>query len=251
MASLGNLSSSVAHELNNPLEGILTFAKLLHKRIGKTSLPQETITTFQEELKLIADEAQRCGTIVKNLLVFSRHRGVEFQTVRFREILARCALLVNHHAEMNGVTIHTTCTEDDEVECDPGQVQQVLLALMVNAVEAMAPGPDRTSGGTLTVDVSRDRAGGALVIRVSDTGTGISDEDRPHIFEPFFTTKSEGKGVGLGLAISYGIIQRHHGSIEVESSIGQGTVFVITLPVRPPRDNEAHSTSAPVEGAHP
>jgi signal transduction histidine kinase len=150
---------------------------------------------------------------------------------------------------MNGVTIRTSCTEDDSANCDPGQIQQVLLALMMNAIEAMTPVAARAGGCVLAVDVTHDPAGANLVIKVSDTGIGIGDDVRPHIFEPFFTTKSEGKGVGLGLAISYGIIQRHHGTIDVESAAGKGTVFTILLPVSPPGGAATQAASAPVEGA--
>lgn len=248
MASLGNLASSVAHELNNPLEGILTFARLLTKRIRKTSLPQEQMVSFCDDLRLVGDEAQRCGNIVKNLLVFARQGGMAFQTARMRTVIERCALLINHYAEMNSVRVSTSCTEDDEITCDPGQVQQVLIALMMNAVEAMAPPAGPAGGGSLCVDVQR--VGKNLVFKVRDNGTGMHDEVKAHIFEPFFTTKSEGKGVGLGLAIAYGIIERHHGSIEVESGVGRGTVFTVTLPGVQPTDSVQHILEPPLEGAH-
>jgi len=250
MASLGNLASSVAHELNNPLEGILTFAKLLRKRIAKTSLPPDDIASYQSELKLIADEALRCGNIVKNLLVFARQRGSRFSVVRFRDILSRSVMLVNHHAEMNNVQIRTDCTDDDALECDPEQIEQVLVALMVNAIEAMAPGRDTPGSGLIGIDVRWQPKNDALVLRVSDNGMGMNDDIKAHIFEPFFTTKSEGKGVGLGLAITFGIIQRHHGTVDVESAPGQGTTFTITLPTKQPAATEEHVVSPTAEGAH-
>jgi two-component system, NtrC family, sensor kinase len=247
MASLGNLSSSVAHELNNPLEGILTFARLLIKRIRKTNLPEELVNSYCDDLRLVADEAQRCGNIVKNLLVFARQGGMAFQPVRVRMIVERCALLVNHYAEMHSVKVTTACSEDDEVVCDPGQIQQVLIALMMNAVEAMAPPVTPAGGGRLSVDARRVDMN--FVFRVSDNGMGMSDETKAHIFEPFFTTKSEGKGVGLGLAIAYGIIERHHGSIGVDSAPGKGTTFTITVPVNQPAESAQHIKEPPLEGA--
>jgi two-component system, NtrC family, sensor kinase len=247
MASLGNLASSVAHELNNPLEGILTFARLLIKRIRKTSLAEEQMTSFCDDLRLVADEAQRCGNIVKNLLVFARQGGMAFQSVRIRMVVERCVLLINHYAGMNSVKVVTSCTDDDEIICDSGQVQQVLIALMMNAVEAMAPPVTPVGGGQLSVDVQR--AGKNFVFKVSDNGMGMHEDVKAHIFEPFFTTKSEGKGVGLGLAIAYGIIERHHGSIEVESAIGKGTTFTLTLPVVQPSESAQHILEPPLEGA--
>lgn len=249
MASLGNLASSVAHELNNPLEGILTFARLISKRLGKSSLPREELETYEAELKLIGDEAMRCGNIVKNLLVFARQRGLAFTTVRFRDILARCVMLVQHHAQMNGVEVTGSCTENDAIECDADQIQQVLIALIMNAFEAMGPLKGRPEKGRLTITAEEDRPAEALKIRVADNGMGMPEDVKARVFEPFFTTKSEGKGVGLGLAITYGIVERHQGSIDVESAVGVGTTFTITLPVRQPSPQKTRTGSVPVEGA--
>lgn len=246
MASLGNLASSVAHELNNPLEGILTFARLLIKRIRKTSLPPEEIQSYTDDLKLVADEAQRCGNIVKNLLIFARQGGMAFQKTSLGTIIERCVLLVNHHAVINNVTLGSKVEGDDTIECDPNQIQQVLMGMMVNAIEAIK-GAGLDNG---TLSVSAERQGDSLVLRVADTGPGMSDEVKAHIFEPFFTTKSEGKGVGLGLAIAYGIIQRHRGTVEVDSVFGKGTTFVITLPSTQPADAAAKAARAAFQGAY-
>jgi two-component system, NtrC family, sensor kinase len=248
MASLGSLAATVAHELNNPLEGILTFARLLIKRIQKTGLPPEQTQPFCDDLRLVGDEAQRCGNIVKNLLVFSRQQGGSFQPSPVRPIIERCILLMNHHAEMHGVALKAEPVEDAVVECDASQVQQALMALMMNGIEAMASPGSGSRGGSMTVAVVRSSVDGDLIIKVSDTGVGMSEDVKTHIFEPFFTTKSEGKGVGLGLSVVYGIIQGHHGSIDVISAPGKGTTFIITLPAKQP---PAKSTSAPAgaEGA--
>ncbi len=234
MASLGNLASSAAHELNNPLEGILTFARLLMKRTARLSLPPEETKTYLDELKLVADEALRCGNIVKNLLVFARQRGVRFERVRLGPLIDRCALLMNHHAKMHGVELAASCATDEPVECDPNQIQQVLIALMVNAIEAMGATADRPEGGKLSVEARQDPGGGGFSIMVADTGIGMTEDTKTHMFEPFFTTKQEGKGVGLGLAVAYGIIQRHHGTIDVDSAPGRGTAFTISLPAHQP-----------------
>lgn len=248
MASLGALSSSVAHELNNPLEGILTYAKLLIKRIQKSELTQEEKDGFTQELRLIADEAARCGNIVKNLLVFSRRQAVTFRRANVRAIVERCSLLVNHHASMNSVELRTSCPDMAEIECDPGQVQQLMIALLVNAIEAMPPVTERKSRGVVELEVVLPEEGKCAIIRVRDNGVGMTDEIRAHIFEPFFTTKSEGKGVGLGLAISYGIVERHGGSLEVDTVPGSGTLFTVTLPIHQPSVEKAHPLLNPQEG---
>lgn len=249
MASLGNLASSAAHELNNPLEGILTFARLLMKRTARLSLPPEETKAYLDELKLVADEALRCGNIVKNLLVFARQRAVAFERAQLGPLIERCALLMNHHAKMHGVELTTSCTTDEPVECDPNQIQQVLIALMVNAIEAMGATTDRKEGGVLTVEARRDSKADRFLIVVADTGIGMTEDTKAHMFEPFFTTKQEGKGVGLGLAVAYGIMQRHHGVIDVESTPGMGTAFTISLPAhQPAAEDKAHGTVTSVEG---
>ncbi|MEK7671311.1 MAG: ATP-binding protein, partial [Bacteroidota bacterium] len=248
MASLGNLASSVAHELNNPLEGILTFAKLLIKRIKKSSLKEEESKTYCDELRLVADEAQRCGNIVKNLLVFSRQPSVSLQTVRLSTIVERCSLLMTHHANMHGVELRTNNIEDDTLECDPNQLQQALLALIVNAVETMSANAEKAASGRVEIIAEHASTADNLVLRVTDNGIGMSEEVKAHIFEPFFTTKSEGKGVGLGLSIVYGIIERHHGHIEVESELGKGTTFRITLPRKQPEKAETRIITTLSEG---
>jgi two-component system NtrC family sensor kinase len=251
MASLGELASSVAHELNNPLEGILTFAKLLNKRLQKSSLSREEKETISPELDLIADEAARCGNIVMNLLVFSRQKAVAIQPARLRLILDRCFLLVNHHAKMNNVELRTTCTDEDEVECDEGQIQQLLIALMMNAIEAIPAGTSPAVNGVVSVDVSRDESKHVVVISIKDNGSGMTEDVKAHIFEPFFTTKSEGKGVGLGLAIAYGIAERHLGKIDVESAPGNGATFTVTLPIKQPVAGSIGAAVASREGAQP
>jgi len=246
MASLGNLASSVAHELNNPMEGILTFARLLIKRLKKTALPPEELHACVADLTLVADEAQRCGDIVRNLLVFARHKGGAFQPAHIGPIVDRCLRLLRHHAELRSVVIRGTVAADDLLECDPNQIEQVLIAVVMNAIESMVPEPDGSSRGLLTVDAAPSDE--VMVLRVSDAGMGMSEETKARLFEPFFSTKSEGKGVGLGLAIAYGIIQIHHGNIEVDSVPGQGSVFTITLPLRQPISGQQVSAATMTQG---
>ena len=225
MTSLGKLSATVAHELNNPLEGILTYAKLLAKQLKKIQIPDERLKEFSEELNLIIQETDRCGNIVKNLLLFSRKQVGEFALVPVRQIVEKAERLVNHHFHISNVHFQATYSPDDvSCMCDELQIQQALIALFVNAVEAMP------EGGELHVDVSQSSKEDNVVIRISDTGIGIAEEDIQNVFEPFFTTKKEGKGVGLGLSVVYGIVTRHGGTIHLQSRLNKGTTFTLTFP---------------------
>jgi two-component system NtrC family sensor kinase len=223
MASLGKLSATVAHELNNPLEAILTYAKLIDRRIRKEEQHSERLQQTLEDIGLITRETERCGNIVKNLLLFSKKQVGEFALVPVVSIIGRAAKLIQHHLRISNVTLQSLCSSEEmKIMCDENQVQQALVALFVNAVEAMP------EGGTLTVDAAQSLSG--VRITVSDTGNGIHAEDLQHVFEPFFTTKENGKGVGLGLSIVYGIMERHGGSISVESTVGKGTTFILEFP---------------------
>jgi len=227
MASLGKLAAVVAHEINNPLAGIHTYARLLRRKLGKTAEGGDGEAV--KVLQLVESEAARCGEIVRNLLLFSRTPGARFVPESLAPLIERCALLLRHKAELTNVAIRTEVAPDlPPVTCDASQVQQLVLALSMNAVEAMP------QGGTLTLAARPDPKGPGVVLEVADTGTGIPKEHLPHVFEPFFTTKEEGKGVGLGLAVAYGIVERHGGRIDVASAPGQGTTFTVKLPPEPP-----------------
>ncbi len=222
MASLGRLSATVAHELNNPLEGILTYAKLTARRIQKVQDP--AVPPIREDLELIVREVQRCGDIVKNLLLFSRKQVGEFGIAPVAGIVEQAVRLVQHHFDISGVSFQQQVRAPDaSILCDGNQIQQALLALFVNAVESMS------GGGTIQLVVDRDQAGNT-VVRVSDTGTGITPEELPHIFEPFYTTKKEGRGIGLGLSVVYGIVERHGGAVKAQSEPGKGSTFTLTFP---------------------
>jgi two-component system NtrC family sensor kinase len=232
MASLGKLSATVAHELNNPLAGILNYAKLVERTIDEGRLPAHEQAELRRYTELIHKEAGRCGEIVRNLLLFARPTSTEMGMVALTPIVERALMLVNHHMEMAEVRLDKRLElDDDRLVCDGDQIQQALMALMVNAVEAMP------NGGKLTVQASA--GDDSLELRLEDTGCGISAGVLPQIFEPFFSTKDETSGVGLGLAVTYGIIQRHQGEIEVDSEVGRGTRFTIRLPRRPVREDPA------------
>jgi two-component system NtrC family sensor kinase len=227
MASLGKLAAVVAHEINNPLAGIRTYARLLRRRGIAAGGPDDAET--DRILEMVDGEAGRCGDIVRNLLLFSRSSPARFAEADVPPLLERCRLLLRHQAELQGVTLEVDTEEAlPRVTCDAGQVEQMALALAMNALEATP------TGGRVVLGARRDGEEGGLLLTVSDTGSGIREEDQARIFEPFFTTKEAGKGVGLGLAVVYGIVTRHGGRIEVDSRPGVGTVFTVRLPRHPP-----------------
>lgn len=225
MASLGKLSATVAHELNNPLEGILTYAKLIGRRLQKLPTKSDEVQQTIDDIELIQRETARCGTIVKNLLLFSKKQVGEFVLVPVPQIVKKARQLVQHHFEISNVQFETGFPDQEVLLlCDENQIEQALVALFVNAVEAM---PD---GGKLCVKVSQQSADGGVQILIEDTGVGIALEDLEHVFEPFYTTKKNAQGVGLGLSVVYGIVERHGGRITVDSTVGRGTRFTMIFP---------------------
>lgn len=226
MASLGQLSASVAHELNNPLEGVLTYTKLLRKKLQNRSLSDRDLEEMIGHLTFIADETLRCGNIVKNLLLFSRTQSAGFKPENLNAILGKCIRLIQHHLEIHNIVLREELNPDlPLIYCDANQLQQAFLAIAMNAVGSM-PG-----GGTLKIETIHRPSNGEVEVAISDTGVGIPLEVLPKIFEPFFTTKTEGKAVGLGLTVAYGIVQRHEGRILVDSQENRGTTFTVVLPI--------------------
>lgn len=225
MASIGKMAAVVAHEVNNPLSGILTYAKLLRKWVGSGQAAHEKQEEAMQCLELIAAESRRCGDLIKNLLSFSRSAPMNVQAIDLEVVIDRCLLLVRHQLELVGIELQLNLAKDLPcVACDPAQIEQVLLALIMNAIDAMP------RGGTLWLETRLSQDATGIEMEVRDDGAGIAPDILPHIFEPFTTTKERGHGVGLGLAISSGIVERHHGRIEVASKLGRGTTFTVTLP---------------------
>jgi len=225
MASIGKMAAVVAHEVNNPLSGILTYAKLLRKWVASGQVEREKREEAMQCLELIASESRRCGELVKNLLTLSRTAPMNVQSTDLRTVIDRCLLLVRHPLELGGIQLHLNLAEDvPRVPCDPAQMEQVFLALIMNAIDAMP------RGGNLWIETALSNDETEIKIQVRDDGAGIAPDVLAQIFEPFLTTKESGHGVGLGLAISRGIVERHHGRIEVESELGRGTTFTVTLP---------------------
>jgi two-component system, NtrC family, sensor kinase len=226
MATIGKMAAVVAHEINNPLSGILTYAKLLKKWIQRGEAATSKKNDAEQCLDLIADESRRCGDLVKNLLTFSHTSPMNVQTTDLNTVVDRSVRLVAHQLELNGVELHLDLPSNlPVIQCDPGQIEQVLLALIMNAIDAMP------HGGNLWVSTRMGDVTDEIAIEVRDDGSGIPPEILPHIFEPFLTTKETGKSVGLGLAVSQNIIEGHRGQVDVHSEVGKGTTFTVTLPV--------------------
>ena len=226
MASVGKMAAVVAHEINNPLSGILTYAKLIRRWLAAGDISSKHREEAEQCLDLIAGESRRCGDLVKNLLTFSRTAPMNPALTQVNTVVDRLVRLVQHELEMTGIQLELDLQPDlPQLSCDPAQIEQVLLALVMNAIEAMP------RGGNLWIRTRADAAQQTIEIEVRDDGSGIPPEILPHIFEPFLTTKESGKGVGLGLAISHSIVERHRGNIEVQSEVGRGTRFRITLPL--------------------
>ncbi len=226
LASLGKLSATVAHELNNPMAGILTTSKLIQKKIDKMNGNSEKLAGIIRQLAMIESESSRCGNIIKDLLLFSREQRTELKPHQINDIIVSSFQLVSHHLKLHNITLNKELQADlPVISVDENQVKQMLLALYVNAVEAM------DTGGNLTVSSQYNSYQKSVMIKVKDDGKGIPDEIKENLFEPFFTTKNSVKGSGLGLSVVYGIVNTHSGEITVESKPGQGATFIIKLPL--------------------
>src|SRR5271157_2626862 len=222
LASLGRMAAGVAHEINNPLTGIVTFSHLMLKRT-----PPENVLDI-EDLNTIIDQAERCAKIIKGLLGFSRKTASEKKLVNLNTLVSNTLEMVKHQSRF--LNIHFDLLLDSklpEVIIDPNQIQQVLLNLLINAADAMQ------QKGKITLATRLIEKGAAKFVEfeITDTGPAIPEDLIGKIFEPFFTTKPAGKGTGLGLAVSYGIIKKHEGTIFVKNSPGSGASFFIHLPV--------------------
>jgi PAS domain S-box-containing protein len=225
MISLGRLSASVVHELNNPLAGILNYLRLMLKVLNRGAPNAESLKKFKRYLSLAESETSRCSKIVSNLLAFSRKSDLEISAVNVIELLEKCVLLSQHKLMLSNIEIHTEFGPDTPtVWGDANQIQQALINLIFNAIDAMPEGGEIRLGCRPLTDK------GLVEITVADTGRGIADKDLQQIFDPFYSTKTEGKGLGLGLSVVYGIIDRHKGKIYVNSQINKGTMFTIWLP---------------------
>lgn len=225
IASLGKLSSSVAHEINNPLAGVLTYTKLVHKQLSKVDMDPTTKESMLKHLKVIETETKRCGDIVKGLLDFSRKDQENFNAQHLNKVLKETYDLMAHQMKMGNIIFSSDLSAmSDTIYCSENQIKQACVAILVNASEAVSE-----NGEIMMRTFNPDQDN--VKIEIIDNGSGITPEDMPHIFEPFFSAKHKTSGIGLGLAIAHGIIISHKGRIEVDSKVGKGTIISVILPL--------------------
>lgn len=240
LASIGQLAAGIAHELNNPLTGVLTFTSLLRKKMPEGS-------TDAEDLDLVIRETKRCASIIRRLLDFAREKTPEKALVNLNQLVEETVRFVERSAALQQVELVTDLDEElPQLSVDADLIKQVLMNIIVNGQQAIeGPGrvtvrsrlrpPRRLAGATEALPV--------VEIAISDTGCGIPPANLQRIFDPFFTSKEVGKGTGLGLSVSYGIVRSHGGEIEVESAVGEGSIFRILLPARLPTIDTARALS--------
>jgi two-component system, NtrC family, sensor kinase len=225
IASLGKLSLSVAHEINNPLSGILVYAKLVIKQISNQEIEPSKKESILKYLRMIETETKRCGDIVKGLLDFSRSDQKDFEAVHLHEILRKTYDLMIHPMKIANINFLTDFSaKSDLIFCSPNQIKQACVAILVNASEAVPENGE-------VIFRTRNTDNSHVCIEITDNGVGIPAENISHVFEPFFSTKQSTSGIGLGLAIVHGIVQNHKGKIELKSELGRGTTFSITFPL--------------------
>jgi len=219
MASLGQLAAGVAHEINNPLSGILIDASLILEELGEDS-------TIKNDMQNIITDTHRCKDIVKNLLAYSRQAEFKEEILDMNNVIEQTFDLLEHHALLQNITIHKEFSSSMLMcEGDKNQLVQVFTNIIINAAHAI------TGKGDITIRTRRDKPKGKIYIEFSDTGCGIPEVILPRIFDHFFTTKEEGKGTGLGLGTVESIVQKHRGKIKVKETSPEGTTFLIELPL--------------------
>lgn len=225
LASLGRLVASVCHEINNPITSIVTFNKLILSYARDNDFGRDRMKDVERYLGLSVREAMRCGDIVNNLLTFARQKNVEAKKIDLVQMVNTIMLLIDHQLEISGIACEVDLPKASYTAWgDSAQIQQCLMNLLFNAIDAMP------HGGKLKVSGGIDEKEEMIWLAISDTGHGIDTDELPRIFEPFYSTKTEGKGVGLGLSMVYGIIREHNGTVEVDSEMGKGSIFRIKLP---------------------
>lgn len=220
LAAFGQLGAGIAHEVKNPLAGILGYAQLTLRKLDEDS-------PFRKNLNIIETETRRCTDIISNLLKFARQESTEMVPTEINAVVEAALQIVDHQLSVNNVKISKEFASDlPSCEASANQLQQAIINFAINAQQAMG-----SDGGNLIVR-THSATGGEVVIEIEDDGPGIPDDVKAKIFEPFFTTKPAGQGTGLGLSVTYGIIKDHGGDIGIEDVPGGGTRFVVSLPTK-------------------
>jgi signal transduction histidine kinase len=217
LSALGRMAAGIAHEINNPLAGVLLYSTNLLKKMPKNG-------PFREALEIIVHETKRCGDIIQDLLDFSREREPKKALVNINEVAEKAISILENEFRLHHIRVEKRLSPNLPDTCaDANQMEQVFVDLLLNAIEAIQ------ERGVITIESQLGPEGKSETVKIADSGCGIPQENLPKIFEPFFSTKSN--GTGLGLAVSYGIVQKHGGNIHASSQPGQGTCFTIELPV--------------------
>lgn len=225
LTSLGRLSASVVHEINNPMAGILNYARLMIRMLKSGDLDADTRKKFIAHLELVESEAQRISTIVSSLLTFSRKTDFTITDVSMDELVERSVVLARHRLELSGIDLDVRMERGiPSFKGDFNALQQCIINLVFNGIDSMP------QGGHLEIIASSKEQTGFVSLEIKDSGSGIDPGALEQIYEPFFTTKNEGHGVGLGLSIVFGIMERHGGSVDVQSTPGRGSSFVLRIP---------------------
>jgi len=224
MSALGRLSAGVAHEINNPLAGILLFSTNLLKKVDPES-------DLGEGLGVIIQEVMRCKNIIQELLDFSREREPTWIRYSLNKIITRAMTIIENEYRLRRIALEKNLAKDlPESTLDPSQMEQVVVNLMLNAAQAIG------EGGWVRIESRLSQGGDRVEMLVSDSGCGIEPQDLSKVFDPFYSTKPQ--GTGLGLAVTYGIVRNHQGNIRVASTPGKGTTFTVDLPLTVPDDAE-------------
>jgi len=227
MISLGKLVASCVHEINNPIQGLLTFTHLILEILAEGLPNPEEMEKIKGHLSVMSTELERCGNIVSSLLSFSRKTNKEYNHLDLNEVLKAVISLTRHKMDLQEIELNVELVPRPLLmHGDANQLQQCFLNLIFNAIEAMP------EGGRLWISTELDLTEKMVKVEIKDTGCGINSEYLDHIFDPFFTTKEEGEGTGLGLSIVYGVIKTHRGDIEVNSKVGEGSSFTLNFPLQ-------------------
>ncbi len=230
MISLGKLAASCAHEINNPIQGLLTFSHLMQEVLNEGDPSSKDLEQFKKHLSLMSKELERCGNIVSGLLSFSReypleHKDLQYKDIDLNEVIEAVLTLTQHKMKLQNIQLTAKISPKlFTVMGDANQLQQCFLNLIFNAIAAMP------EGGQLHVLSKHDKAKKNVCVEIRDTGYGIPEENLDHIFDPFFTTKEAGEAIGLGLSIVYSVTKNHGGTIKVNTKVGKGTSFILNFP---------------------